>query len=87
MALQAARQSPHSEALTDRYQKRAGIEGTISQAAYAKGGRRCRYRGLAKTDLQHVLTAGAINLNRVADWFSETPRAQTRRLRFSALAA
>jgi len=69
------------------FKKRAGIEGTISQAAIAKGCRRCRYQGLKKTHLQHVLTACAININRVADWFSETPRAQTRRLRFAALAA
>lgn len=29
-----------------------------------------RYRGLARTHLQHVATAAAINLTRVADWLS-----------------
>ena len=87
MTLQTARQWQHTEEFKQRYKKRAGIEGTISQAAYAKGCRRCRYRGLAKTHLQHVLTACAINLNRVVDWLDEKPRAQTRRSRFAALAA
>ncbi|MER5509266.1 transposase [Streptomyces sp. NPDC002766] len=29
-------------------------------------GRRCRYRGLAKTHVQHVLTALAINVERLS---------------------
>jgi transposase len=87
LALQEVRKIQNTEAFKERYNQRAGIEGTISQAVYALGMRRCRYRGLAKTHLQHVLTACAINLKRVVDWFSEKPRSQTRKSRFAALAA
>jgi len=87
MALQESRRYQKTPEFKERYAKRAGIEGTISQAVYALGMRRCRYRGLAKTHLQHVLTACAINLKRVVDWLEEKPHAQTRKSRFAALAA
>lgn len=58
--MQEGRRYQKTKEFKERYAKRAGIEGTISQAVYALGMRRCRYRGLAKTHLQHVLTAGAI---------------------------
>ena len=45
----------------------------------------CRYIGLAKTHLQHVITAAAINLVRIAEWHNAVPTAQTRRSRFAAL--
>src|SRR4029450_12258724 len=44
-----------------QYAQRAGIEGTLSQGVRAFGLRRSRYWGLAKTHLQHVATAAAIN--------------------------
>ena len=47
-----------------QYAQRAGIEGTISQGVRRCGIRRARYRGLAKTQLQHLATASAINLLR-----------------------
>ncbi len=53
----------------------------------AFGLRRARYRGLARTHLQHVATAAAINLVRLAAWFGAVPRAATRTSRFAALAA
>jgi transposase len=43
--------------------------------------------GLAKTHLQHVITATAINVVRVAAWLEGIPRANTRRSAFAALAA
>jgi len=49
--------------------------------------RRSRYIGLAKTHLQHVLTAAAINLSRINDWLSGTPRARTRQSTFIRLMA
>lgn len=52
----------------------------------AFGLRRARYRGLAKTGLQHVATAAAINLDRLAAWFAERPLAPTRTSRFAMLA-
>ena len=48
--------------------------------------RYCRYIGLAKTLLQHVITAAAINLSRMWDWWQDVPRSQTRVSRFARLA-
>jgi transposase len=53
----------------------------------AFGLRQARYRGLAKTGLQHIATAAAVNLDRMAAWFSGRPLAPTRTSRFAALAA
>ena len=76
-----------TEAGRQRYARRAGIEGSLSQGVRAFGLRRSRYRGLAKTHLQHVASAAAINLERLAAWFQAIPRAATRSSRFTALAA
>jgi transposase len=70
-----------------RYQRRAGIEGTISQGTRGFGLRRSRYIGEAKTHLQHILTASAINLVRFAVWKAGVPHAKTRISRFAALKA
>jgi transposase len=86
-ALQAAREQQQTKDWQQRYQVRAGVEGTISQSAHALGMRQARYRGLAKTHLQHVLTAAALNLLRVSDWLTDAPRSRTRLSRFAALAA
>jgi transposase len=86
-ALKAARERLATKEGRRRYARRAGIEGTLSQGVRAFGLRRSRYRGLAKTHLQHVATAAAINLARVGDWFRTVPRAATRTSRFAALAA
>src|SRR5215813_2056092 len=69
-----------------QYAQRAGIEGTLSQGVRAFGLRRTRYWGVAKTHLQHVALAAAINLDRIVAWLEERPRAQTRTSRFAALA-
>ena len=69
-----------------QYAQRAGIEGTLSQGVRAFGLRRTRYWGLAKTHLQHVATAAAINIDRIIAWLDERPRAMTRLSRFAALA-
>ena len=84
-ALQGARRHQETEAFQASYAARAGIEGTHAQAVRRSGLRRCRYIGLAKTRLQHVLTAAAINLVRVAEWFAGTPVVKTRVSRFAAL--
>jgi transposase len=85
-ALQAARQRQASAAGKQLYNRRAGIEGTISQGVRAFGLRCCRYRGLAKTALQHIATAASINLDRIVAWFNEVPQAHTRTSRFARLA-
>ncbi len=84
-ALQGARKHQKTATFRECYAARAGIEGTHAQAVSRCGLRRCRYVGLAKTRLQHVLTAVAINLVRVAEWCAGTPVAKTRRSRFAAL--
>jgi transposase len=85
-ALQAARQQQTTPAWKARYDKRAGIEGTLSQGVRAFGLRQCRYRGLSKTRLQHLATAAAMNIDRLAAWLDGIPHAKTRMSRFAALA-
>ena len=70
LALQAARVREARGEFANQYGVRAGIEGTISQGVRAFGLRRARYFGQAKTRLQHILTAAAINLVRLAAWFA-----------------
>jgi transposase len=84
--LQWARQREHTQAFKERYAKRAGIEGTISQGTRSFGLRRSRYIGQAKTHLQHILIAIAINLSRFVNWINQVPQAATRTSAFAALA-
>ncbi|HWS82927.1 MAG TPA: transposase, partial [Ktedonobacteraceae bacterium] len=49
----------------DRYAKRAGAEGTISQGVRAFDLRVSRYLGIEKTHLQHLLIATAMNVVRL----------------------
>lgn len=84
-ALRAARQRETTDEFKEEYARRAGIEGTVSQGVRAFGLRRSRYIGQAKTHLQHVLTAAAINFVRVDRWLSDVPLAQTRRSPFVSL--
>lgn len=84
-ALRAARAEQQTDQWKDRYQIRAGIEGTISQGVLRCGLRRSRYRGQAKTSLQHQLTGAAINLARIDAHLTKTPRARTRTSHFAAL--
>jgi transposase len=86
-ALQAARQRQTTDAFRLQYAARAGIESTHEQAIRRGGLRRCRYIGQAKTHLQHLITATAINMVRVAAWLEGTPRANTRQSAFAALVA
>lgn len=66
---------------------RAGIEETMSQSAVALGVRRSRFRGLAKTRLQRLVTAAAINVKQAVNWLSDVPLAKTRQSHFAALMA
>jgi len=67
--LKAARERQETAEFKTNYKKRAGIEGTISQAVRAFDLRRSRYLGLAKTHLQHLAIGTAINLTRVVTWW------------------
>ncbi|MGW1902909.1 transposase [Streptomyces hirsutus] len=48
------------------YALRSGVEGTVNELVHGHEMRRCRYRGLAKTHVQHVLTAIAVNIERLS---------------------
>ena len=82
VALNQRRKAQKTEEFQKKYGTRAGIESTHSQAIRRSGLRRTRYIGLAKTHLQHVLTAIAINLVRLDAWFNDIPLAKTRVSRF-----
>jgi transposase len=86
MALHTRREQQQTQEWKKGYNRRAGIEGTISQGVRAFGLRRARYLGLAKVHLQHILMATAINLVRLFAWTSGIPLAGTRISRFAALA-
>ncbi len=81
-ALQAARERQTTEAFKERYKMRAGIEGTLSRGVRRCGIRRSRYIGEAKTWLQEVLAATALNLLRAAEWLVEPPAKATRTATF-----
>jgi transposase len=83
--LTQTRQEQQTQEWKTEYETRAGIEGTISAGVRAFGLRQCRYLGLAKTHLQHILTAAAINIIRVDAWLTGQKRATTRTSHFAAL--
>jgi transposase len=85
LALQAARQFQTTPAFKAQYDARAGVEGTLSQGLRVCALRRARYIGLAKTHLQHVLTAAALNVLRSAHWLDDPRLARTRSAPFLAL--
>lgn len=63
-----------------RYAVRSGIEGTVCEFARGHSMRHCRYRGQPKAHLQHVLTAIAVNIERLSQLppgESTTPRPPT----------
>lgn len=84
-ALHAARHRQTAPEFRGRYAARAGIEATHEQAIRRCGLRHARYLGLAKTHLQHIATAVAINLIRLGEWWAGRAKAPTRRSRFAAL--
>ncbi|MFD7605963.1 IS1182 family transposase [Streptomyces mirabilis] len=61
-----------------RYDVRAGVEGTISQAVRRTHLRRTPYQGQHKTHLANVLSATALNLTRIDAWLNNTPLGTTR---------
>jgi transposase len=82
VAARAEQQTPEWKKL---YNARAGIEGTFSQGVRSAGLRRSRYRGQAKTHLQNVAIACAINLQRLTDHWSGVLPANTRTSAFARL--
>ncbi len=84
-ALERVRVEQSTDAWTQLYNVRAGVEGTIHQAIAATGLRRSRYLGLPKTHLAAVLTATALNLIRLNAWWTGTPLGGTRTSHLAAL--
>jgi DDE family transposase len=85
LALQKARARQHTPEFGKLSHKRAGIEATMSQGVRAFGMRRSRYEGLAKTHLQQVGIAAAINVVRIVAWLDGDEPAPTRLSAFQRL--
>jgi transposase len=64
-----ARQRQETDGFKTLYGKRAGIESTIAQGMKITGLRNARYIGLARTRLQHIAIAVALNWVRLYYWF------------------
>lgn len=88
VALQTARQRQTTDAFKAQYALRAGMESCISQGTRRFGLRRSRYIGLARTQVQQVVTAVAINAVRVIAWLWNDTLGERRRAlgRFALLA-
>jgi Transposase DDE domain len=56
-----------------KYALRAGVEGTIRQGVAVTDLRHARYRGQAKTHLEHVYSAVALNLIRLNAFWNGQP--------------
>lgn len=84
-ARMAAHAAQDSDQWRKTYNSRAGIEGTISEAARGPNIRYARYRGLAKTHLQNVFSGMAINIGRLGAYFDVQPTVQRRPTRVHEL--
>ena len=71
--LAAARASQDTRSWQEKYRIRAGAESTMRQAVAVTDTRHTRYRGLAKTHLEHVYSAVALNLIRLHAYWSGHP--------------
>jgi Transposase DDE domain len=86
-ALQKRRQEQLTPEFRKLYATRAGVEGTLSQAVRGMGLRRARYDGLARTHMQHILTAVAINVVRIDAVLTHRSRGKIRQSHFAQLAS
>lgn len=84
-ALERLRAEQETDEWKTRYHRRAGVEGTFSQSVRRMGLRQARYVGMAKVQLQHLVTAVALNLVRLDNWLAGVPFAMTRSSRFARL--
>ena len=89
-ALRAAKSRQNTAEFREEYAMRAGIESTHAQGIRRGDLRRSRYIGLAKTRLQHMFTAIALNMVRAVEWLTatspvESPQPKTRLSRFATL--
>jgi transposase len=85
LAWRRAREREQTDAFAATYGQRAGVEGTHSQGLRVCDLRHARYLGQAKTHLQHLIAATALNLLRICAWLDGTPTAPTRQSTFTRL--
>ena len=78
-AMQAARQRQETPEFKAQYALRSGVESSLSQGIRRFDLRRSRYIGLARTHLQQLLTAVAMNVVRVIAWLRGEPLGERRR--------
>jgi transposase len=78
-AIQAARQRQETTAFKAQYALRARVESSLSQGIRRFDLRQSRYIGLARTHLQQLLTAAAMNVVRVIAWLWGEPLGERRR--------
>jgi transposase len=78
-AMQAARQRQETPEFKEKYALRSGVESSLSQGIRRFELRQSRYRGLAGTHLQQLLTATAMNVVRVIAWLWDEPLGERRR--------
>ncbi len=78
-ALQAARQRQETAEFKAHYALRAGVESSLSQGIRRFTLRQSRYIGLARTHLQQLLNATAMNVVRVIAWLRGEPLGERRR--------
>jgi transposase len=78
-ALQAARQRQETAEFKAQYALRAGVESSLSQGIRRFDLRQSRYLGLARTHLQQLFNATAMNVVRVLAWLRDEPLGERRR--------
>jgi transposase len=78
-AIQTARHRQETPAFKAQYALRAGVESSLSQGTRRFDLRHSRYIGLARTHLQQLLTATAMNVVRVIAWLRGEPLGERRR--------
>jgi Transposase DDE domain len=78
-AIQAARRRQKTAAFKAQYALRAGVESSLSQGMRRFDRRQGRYIGLARTHLQQLLNATAMNVVRVIAWLRGEPSGEHRR--------
>jgi len=85
LALRQARQREQTDAFAALYGQRAGVEGTHAQGLRVCDLRHARYLGRAKSHLQHLIAATALNLLRICAWLDGPTTAPTRQSAFTRL--
>lgn len=83
--LQTRRKEQKTKEYQKKMNKRAGVEGSISQFMWGHDMRQARYRGKTKVTLQALFTAMAVNLTRIVNWLRGVPRTTTKRSKFASL--